>query len=135
MVFLLLNDPRRYQIQATISALHAEASTAEATDWSQIAALYDTLARMTLSVVVEVNRAIAVVMARGLQTGLQMLLHLGEQADGYYPYHAARADLLRRLNQREAAAATYERALTLCGNSAERAYLQRRLDEMLNPFG
>jgi len=116
-----------------ISALHAEAPAAEATtDWRQIAALYGTLATMTPSVVVEVNRAVAVAMAWGAQTGLQMLLRLDAQADGYYPYHAARADLLRRTNQREAAADAYARALALCGNSAERAYLQRRLDEMLN---
>jgi len=71
-------------------------------------------------------------MAWGAQAGLQMLLRLDRQADGYYPYHVARADLLRRTNQREAAADAYERALTLCGNSTERAYLQRGLDEMLN---
>ena len=104
-----------------------------ATDWDQIAALYGTLAIMTPSVVVEVNRAAAVAMARGPQTGLEMLLPLGDQADGFYSYHAARSDLLRRTNQREAAADAYKQALTLCGNSAERAYLQRRLNEMLNP--
>jgi RNA polymerase sigma-70 factor (ECF subfamily) len=59
-----------------------------------------------------------------------MLLRLENQADGFYPYHAARADLLRRMNQREAAADAYKRALDLCGNSAERSYLQKRLDEM-----
>ncbi len=127
---LALYDPGPYQVQAAISALHAEAPTAEATDWRQIAALYGTLATMTPSAVVEVNRAVA--MAWGAQVGLQMLLRLDSQADGYYPYHAARADLLRRTNQREAAAQAYERALALCGNSAERAYLQRRLDEMLS---
>jgi len=127
---LALYDPGPYQVQAAISALHAEAPTAEATDWRQIAALYGTLATMTPSAVVEVNRAAAV--AWGAQAGLQMLLRLDSQADGYYPYHAARADLLRRTNQREAAADAYERALALCGNSAERAYLQRRLNEMLN---
>jgi len=129
---LALYDPGPYQVQAATSALHAEAPTAEATDWRQIAALYGTLATMTPSAVVEVNRAVAVAMAWGTQAGLQMLLRLDSQADGYYPYHAARADLLRRTNQREAAADAYERALALCGNSAERAYLQRRLDEMLN---
>jgi len=129
---LALYDPGPYQVQAAISALHAEAPTAEATDWRQIAALYGTLATMTPSAVVEVNRAVAVAMAWGTQAGLQMLLRLDSQADGYYPYHAARADLLRRTNQREVAADAYERALALCGNSAERAYLQRRLDEMLN---
>jgi RNA polymerase sigma-70 factor (ECF subfamily) len=129
---LTLNDPGPYQVQAAISALHAEAITAEATDWRQIAMLYDTLAIMTPSVVVEVNRAVAVAMAYGASVGLQMLLDLEDQANSHYPYHAACADLLRRTHQREAAAEAYERALALCGNSAERTYLQRRRDEMLN---
>lgn len=135
---LALGDPGPYQVQAAISALHAEAPVAEATDWRQIAALYDTLATMMPSVVVEVNRAVAVAMGWGAQTGLRMLLRLEDEADsarqvaGYYPYHAARADLLRRTNQREAAAEAYERALALCGNKAERAYLQRRQAEMLH---
>ena len=127
---LALYDPGPYQVQAAISALHAEAATPDATDWRQITALYDRLATMTPSVVVEVNRAVAVAMAQGVSEGLQMLLQLESQADGYYPYHAARADLLRRTNQREAAADAYRRALDLCGNRAERGYLQRRLDEI-----
>jgi RNA polymerase sigma-70 factor (ECF subfamily) len=129
---LALHDPGPYQVQAAISALHAQAPTAEATDWRQIAMLYETLARMTPSMVVEVNRAVAIGMAEGPEVGLNMLLRLEAQADGFYPYHAARADLLRRTNQQEAAADAYQRALEMCGNSAERAYLQRRLDEMLN---
>ncbi len=129
---LALHAPGPYQVQAAISALHAEAPSAEATDWDQIAALYGTLAAMNPSVVVEVNRAVAVAMASGAPAGLQRLLRLEGQADGYYPYHAARADLLRRTGQREAAAEAYARALALCGNSAERAYLQRRLDDMHN---
>jgi RNA polymerase sigma-70 factor (ECF subfamily) len=132
---LALYDPGPYQVQAAISALHAEAPTAEATDWDQIAMLYDTLAQMTPSVVVEVNRAVAVGMANEAQAGLQILLSLENEADGFYPYHVARADLLRRTNQREAAADAYKRALDLCGNSAERAFLQRRLDAMLNIGG
>jgi RNA polymerase sigma-70 factor (ECF subfamily) len=128
---LALYDPGPYQVQAAISALHADAPVAEATDWRQIAALYGTLATMAPTAVVEVNRAVAVAMAQDAYAGLQMLLCLDSQADGFYPYHAARADLLRRTNQREAAADAYARALALCGNSAERAYLQRRLDEML----
>jgi RNA polymerase sigma-70 factor (ECF subfamily) len=131
---LALSNPGPYQVQAAISALHAEAPAAEMTDWRQIAALYRTLAGMTPSVVVEVNRAVAVAMAEGAQAGLQMLLRLKDQAGGFYPYHAALADMLRRTNQREAAADAYERALSLCGNRAERAYLQRRLDEMLQEF-
>jgi RNA polymerase sigma-70 factor (ECF subfamily) len=127
---LLLHDPGPYQVQAAISALHAEAETAEATDWPQIAILYDTLVQMVPSVVIEVNRAVAVAMAWGAKTGLDLLLRLEEEADGFYPYHAARADLLRRTGQYEAAADAYERAVALCTNSAERAYLQRRLDAM-----
>ena len=77
---LTLNDPGPYQVQAAISALHAEAPTAEATDWRQIAMLYDTLATMTPSVVVEVNRAVAVAMAYGAAVGLQMLLRSGRSS-------------------------------------------------------
>jgi RNA polymerase sigma-70 factor (ECF subfamily) len=129
---LLRRDPGPYQVQAAISAIHAEAPTSEATDWKQIAMLYQTLASMTPSMVVRVNHAVAVAMAESAQAGLGLLLRLDGEADGFYPYHAARADLLRRSSQPEAAADAYERAIALCGNAAERAYLQRRLDEMVN---
>ena len=129
---IALRSPGPYQVQAAISALHAEAPTAVATDWSQIAMLYDTLAMMTPSMVVAVNRAVAIGMARGLQEGLKLLLSLEDQAENFYPYHAARADLLRRTKQWEAAADAYKRALELCNNKMERAYLQRRLEEILN---
>ncbi|MFT3891232.1 MAG: RNA polymerase sigma factor [Anaerolineales bacterium] len=131
---MTLRDPGAYQVQAAISALHAEARTASETDWNQIAALYNTLAIMTPSMVVAVNRAVAIGMARGLQEGMKLLLQLNDQADTFYPYHAARADLLRRTNQREAAADAYQRAIELCSNPTERAYLQRRLDEMINHY-
>jgi RNA polymerase sigma-70 factor (ECF subfamily) len=127
---LTLFAPGPYQVQAAISALHAEAETAESTDWPQIAALYNTLAVMIPSPVVEVNRAAAVAMAQNPSAGLA-LLHQIEGATDFYPYHVARADLLRRTNQWEAAVEAYEQAIALCGNSAERAYLQQRLDEML----
>jgi RNA polymerase sigma-70 factor (ECF subfamily) len=132
---MTLYDPGPYQVQAAISALHAEAATPEATDWHQITALYGTLAKLSPSVVVEVNRAVAAAMAQGMEIGFEMLLRLESQADGFYPYHAARADLLRRMNQREAAADAYERAIALCGNNTERAYLRRRLDEMTQSPG
>jgi RNA polymerase sigma-70 factor (ECF subfamily) len=127
---LSLRDPGPYQVQAAISALHAEAPNATMTDWAQIAALYGTLANMTPSMVVEINRAVAVAMAQGPEVGLQMLEALQDQADHYYPYHAARADLLRRLDRHEVAAEAYQRAMELCTNLAERSYLQRRLEEM-----
>ena len=129
---IALRSPGPYQVQAAISALHAEAPTAVATDWSQIAMLYDTLAMMTPSMVVAVNRAVAIGMARGLQEGLKLLLSLEDQAENFYPYHAATADMLRRTKQWEAAADAYKRALELCNNKMERAYLQHRLDEILN---
>lgn len=130
---LALHDPGPYQVQAAISALHAQAPAAETTDWFQIAELYRTLAKMTPSVVVQVNRAVAMAMAWGADAGLEMLESLAGQADDFYPYHAARADLLRRTNRREAAAAAYKRALALCANISERAYFERRLAEMLHP--
>lgn len=131
---MLLGMSGPYQVQAAISALHAEAATPDATDWRQIAALYGALAVMMPSPVVEVNRAVAVAMAQNPTVGL-ILLHRIEGVEDFYPYHAARADLLRRTNQREAAADAYERAIELCQNSAERAYLQRRLDELTQSLG
>jgi RNA polymerase sigma-70 factor, ECF subfamily len=128
---LTLSDPGPYQVQAAISALHAEARAAEETDWAQIAELYKSLSIMTQSsLVVEVNRAVAVSMAVDPQAGLQILLGLESQAGNFCPYHAARADILRRSNQREAAADAYKRSIELCTNHAERNTLQRRLKEV-----
>ncbi len=127
---MALHAPGPYQVEAAISALHAEAPTAQETDWQQIAILYATLVTMTPSVAVRVNRAVAVALAWGVPKGLEMLLALDDEADSYYPYHAARADLLTRTHQYEAAAEAYERALALCGNTAERDYLKRRLAEV-----
>ena len=94
---LALFNPGPYQVQAAISALHAEAATPDETDWPQIAALYDTLVLMMPSPVVEVNRAVAVAMADGPAAGLE-LLHRIEGVEDFYPYHVARAELLRRTN-------------------------------------
>jgi RNA polymerase sigma-70 factor (ECF subfamily) len=127
---MLLAQPGPYQVQAAISALHAEAPAADMTDWKQIAALYHTLTLMTRSPVIEVNRAVAVAMAQGPQAGLAVLEPLGDVMNEYYPYHAACADLLRRMGEYVAAAQSYGRALALCGNSTESAFLQRRLAEM-----
>jgi RNA polymerase sigma-70 factor (ECF subfamily) len=127
---LALRNSGPYQVQAAISAVHGEAAYPEDTDWRQIVELYRILRTIAPSPVVDVNGAVAVAMLDGPQTGLRLLLMLGDRLDGYYPYHAALADLLRRTNQREAAADAYERALALCQNQPERAYLRRRLDEM-----
>ena len=124
--------PGPYQVQAAIAALHDEAPTFEATDWTQIVALYAALARMDPSPVVELNRAAAVAMADGPETGLAMmdgLLTDGRLTDYVY-LHAARADLLRRLGRWSEARAAYERALEHSGNARESAFLRRRIAEV-----
>jgi RNA polymerase sigma-70 factor, ECF subfamily len=127
---LRMGAPGVYQVQAAISALHAQAPSFHQTDWAQIAALYGVLLGWNTSPVVALNHAVAVAMSRGVNEGLRLMLRLEDELGEYYPYHAARADLLRRTGQREAAAEAYERALALCGNTHERAYFQRRLSEL-----
>jgi RNA polymerase sigma-70 factor, ECF subfamily len=123
-------EPGPYQVQAAIAACHAAARVPADTDWGEIAALYRELARMTPSPVVELNRAVAVAMADGLEDGLRLVDALGGsgQLDGYYLLPATRADLLRRLGRHAEAAAAYREALELAGTDAERRYLQRRLE-------
>ncbi len=127
---LCLHRSGPYQVQAAISALHAEAGEAAQTDWPQIVELYRVLASMLPSPVIEVNRAVAVAMTEGPLAGLRLLDQLWGTMNDYYPFHAARADLLRRNGESEAAAEAYQQAIELCPNALERAYLQRRLSEM-----
>ena len=118
-----------YMLQAAISAVHAEAPTALATDWAQIVGLYDALARIEPSPVVELNRAVAVAMHDGPAAGLLLvdtLLARGE-LDDYRFAHAARADFCRRLGRDAEARAAYERALALTQQEPERRYLKQRL--------
>jgi RNA polymerase sigma-70 factor (ECF subfamily) len=123
-----------YQLQAAIAALHAQAKTAEQTDWNQIAALYAVLSRSTGSPVIALNHAVAVAMSRGFEMGLELIQQIAPSGDldSYYLYHAARADLLRRLGRKEEALAAYERALSLSANAVERRYLRRRMAEFSN---
>jgi RNA polymerase sigma-70 factor (ECF subfamily) len=123
-----------YQIQAAIAALHDEAPSWEATDWQQIAALYRRLVAIDRSPVIELNLAAAVAMTDGPAIGLAMMDGLAERGSlDSYPYlHAARADLLRRLDRRSEAAVAYRRAMELTDNRAEQAFLQRRLDGLAN---
>ena len=128
---LRLARPGQYQLQAAIAAVHAEAVTAEATDWKQIAELYRLLAEASPSPVVELNRAAAVAMAEGADCGLALIdqPEVAGALDGYSWLHAARADLLRRLGRGAEAAQAYSRALELTTNGAERGYLERRRAE------
>jgi RNA polymerase sigma-70 factor, ECF subfamily len=121
-----------YQLQAAIAALHAEAPTAEATDWRQIAALYGLLAQANPSPVVELNRAAAVGMAEGPACGLALMdrPEVAVHLESYRWLHAARADLLRRLGRFGEASEAYMRALELTENGVDRAYLERRLAEV-----
>jgi len=120
-----------YAVQAAIAAVHAEATSAAATDWPQIAALYGVLAGIDASPVVQLNRAVAIAMADGIEQGLALLdtVHL----PGYHLLPAARADLLRRLGRLDDAAAAYREALGLVTNEAERRFLERRLVEVARP--
>ena len=131
---LLMGRVGPYHLQAAIAAVHAEAKTAEQTDWNQIAALYAVLSRITSSPVIALNHAVAVAMSRGLETGLELIQQITTSGDldSYYLYHAARADLLRRLRRNEEALAAYERALGLSANAVERRYLRRRMAELSN---
>ena len=121
-----------YAVQAAIAALHAEAPSAEATDWVQITGLYDVLMRIEPTPIVELNRAVAVAMRDGAQAGLALMdgiLARGE-LDAYHLAHAARADLLARLGRREEAIAAYDRALALAALEPERRFLARRIGEL-----
>lgn len=121
-----------YQLQAAIAALHAHAPTAEETDWPQIAALYERLLELNPSPVIALNHAVAVAMGGPVAEGLNRIDELGRTSalDRYYLFHAARADLLRRLNQNAEAATAYERALALAKNPVEVNYLNRRLRQL-----
>ncbi len=132
---LSMGRPGPYQIQAAIAAVHAQAERPEDTDWREIVALYGVLATMTPSPVVDLNRAVAVAMAHGPQAGLDALdgESLATALRDYHLYHATRADLLRRLDRRSEAARAYLRALHLCQNAVERAFLTRRLAEIGYP--
>jgi RNA polymerase sigma-70 factor, ECF subfamily len=124
---LALRRPGPYQLQAAIAALHARAAQPDDTDWAEIALLYGRLAELRPSPVVELNRAVAVAMAHGPERGLELLD--GLEIPGYHLLHAARADLLRRLDRREEAAEAYRAALACEMNAADRAFLERRLAE------
>jgi RNA polymerase sigma-70 factor (ECF subfamily) len=127
---LRLGSAGQYQLQAAIAALHAEAARPEDTDWRQIALLYGRLFDVQPSPVVALNRAVAMAMAEGPERGLEVMEPLARDLDRYYLFHAARADLLRRIGRRDEAAEAYRRALELTGNAVERRFLRRRLNEV-----
>ncbi len=129
---LSLGGVSNYQIQAAIAAVHVEAKTAEATDWPQIVALYKELMRVNSSPIVALNHAVAMAMSEGPELGLRLIDEgaLAKRLNHYYLFHAAQADLLRRLNRLEEAAAAYSRALSLTSNQVEQQYIRKRIHEI-----
>ncbi|HYU92099.1 MAG TPA: RNA polymerase sigma factor [Actinomycetota bacterium] len=116
------NQPGAYQLQAAINAVHADAATVEETDWWQIVALYDQLRAVAPTPVVALNRAIAIGEVQGPAAALALVDEL--DLDNYHPFHATRADLLRRLGRTTEAAAAYERAAAMAPTDAERDFLR-----------
>jgi RNA polymerase sigma-70 factor (ECF subfamily) len=124
---LALGGRGQYAIEAAIASLHLE----QPPDWPQVAALYGELGRLTGSPVVELNRAAAIAEAGEVETALALIE--GLDLDRYHPFHAARAELLRRLGRSDDARAAYERALELVSSEAERGFLEQRLGELAGP--
>lgn len=128
----LRDGPGPYSVQAAIAAIHAQARSADETDWPQIAALYSVLMNMQPSPVIELNRAAAIAMADGCEAGLEQLADIERRGDlrGYHLLPAARADMLRRLRCWAPAAQAYQEALQLAPHDADRRYLLKRLAEV-----
>jgi RNA polymerase sigma-70 factor (ECF subfamily) len=126
---LAINRPGRYQILAAINAVHTDAPAAPDTDWSQVVALYDQLTRLDPSPIVALNRAIAVMELDGPEVALTLVDQL--PLAGYHAWHAARADLLRRLGRSAEAKTAYDAAIAATQNTAERAYLNRKRGELV----
>ena len=122
------NRPGPYQIQAAINAVHTDAARAPHTDWTQILQLYDQLMSIAPSPIVAVHRAVAIAEIEGPQAGLALVDELG--LEGYQPYHAIRADLLRRAGRTAEASEAYRAAIDLTENAVERDFLERRLREL-----
>ena len=125
---LARNQPGPYQIQAAINAVHCDAPVASATDWRQILTLYDQLLSMAPSPVVALNRAVAVAEVEGPEAALALVD--GLDLDGYYLFHAIRADLLRRVGRRDEAARAYAAAIARTDNARERDFLQRNREAL-----
>jgi RNA polymerase sigma-70 factor (ECF subfamily) len=123
-------QPGRYQLQAAIIACHATAPSYAATDWPEIVALYDRLLVIEPTPVVALNRAVALAERDGPAAALRELEPLATRLDGWHLYHAARGELLRRLDRPEEARRAVARALTLVGNPGERRLLEARLDQL-----
>jgi RNA polymerase sigma-70 factor (ECF subfamily) len=131
---LPLRRPGPYQLQAAIAALHAQARTAQETDWRQISALYEKLFEIRPTPVIALNHSVAIAMDAGFDEGLRRMDALAGELDHYYLFHAARADLLRRMDRAGDARDAYQRALALATNKIEQEFLTRRIGMLSNRF-
>ncbi|MFL6620496.1 MAG: RNA polymerase sigma factor [Povalibacter sp.] len=131
---LMLRAPGPNQLQAAIVSLHAQALTARDTDWEQIAALYGELYQMNRTPIVALNRAVAIGMGHGPQAGLRLLDDLAKAGtlDSYHCFHAARAELLKRIGSAAMAVDAYRTALALTTNNAERVYIERQIESLVS---
>lgn len=129
---LRMGRPGPYQIQAAIVAVHANASVPDETDWKQIVGLYGELRRYHPTPIVELNRAVAIAMAFGCERGLERMAELADDGalENYYLFHAARADLLRRLGRLDEARQHYRTAQSLTDNAAAKAFLSKRIGQL-----
>lgn len=134
LVVKALQSPNmgQYSLQAAIAAVHAEAPSADQTDWQQIVGLYQVLLRLNPTPVIELNYAAAIAMRDGPERGLEIMKALQQKAElvNYHLFHAAQADLYRRLGQVAKARVAYQKAITLAGQQPERRFLQQRLDQL-----
>jgi RNA polymerase sigma-70 factor (ECF subfamily) len=121
-----------YQVQAAIVSIHANAATPDDTDWAEIAGLYRKLLELSPSPIIALNYAVALALSAGLEKGLDEIDRLGgaSELESYYLYHAARADILRRLGRRDEALRSYREAMDLTENAVEKAFLQKRIDSV-----
>jgi RNA polymerase sigma-70 factor (ECF subfamily) len=124
------NRPGPYQLQAAINAVHCDARVSDETDWRQILAIYDQLMVIAPSAVVALNRAVVVAEIDGVETALGIVESL--ELPNYHPYHAVRADLLRRAGREADAAVAYQAAIAKCGNEREREFLEKKYREIVS---
>lgn len=116
-----------YQIQAAISALHVQASSAEDTDWKQIAGLFKQLRQFTDTPIIRLNQAVAISLFAGPEEGLRLVQELADELNGYALFHLARADMLKRMGKPEESRQAYQQALTLTQNQAEREFISDQI--------
>lgn len=128
----LRQPPGRYQLQASIAALHVEAKTPDATDWNQIALLYRRLLEMEYTPVLHLNYAVAVAMSGNVEHAMKELTHIEVELENYFPFYCARADFHQKTGAHDDCINDYQRALTLTDNESEQGFVQEQLETLIS---